>query len=219
MNQQSTQHDFIPPAEQASSFLTQEDEAVQYETVWENPTDKDVRFELYTGNIARGARPRTYEQKTGHRKILIPAKDPKNPNPNHNKARLSKEYDAAIQKVVDGGNGEKVCIGGLAPQLINCGLSPAERPKLDPSIDVYQAEVKAANERARKLALDAQAMREAAQVAQGKLEEAEQTKAVRDEQLAARDRELADREASLAARERALAEREKAAAPADPKKR
>jgi hypothetical protein len=117
--------------------------AYSQETIWENPTDRDIILDLHVGSQVppKGVKP-TRRQQTGIRQILIKA---------HSKASISNEFDIAIQHVQChehecAGNPmhcrkqghRKQIVGGLGIHLKNLGEQ--RRPLLHPSLDDKRAE-------------------------------------------------------------------------------
>ncbi len=145
------QHNLVPHADHDRPFEDYQD--VAQETVWHNPTNKDVALDLYVGVKASGRPPRSREEKTGFRRYVIKASE---------KRAIAAEFDRAIQDVRDG-----IIIGGLGPHLINVGAQ--ERPRLHPSLDVLRADKAAAEERAIKASADARAKEHEYAVASGEL--------------------------------------------------
>lgn len=146
--------DLVPNAQRLDE--PSEDQELRRDTIWFNPTDKDVLLELYVGNPVprkqgdRYVPPKTYEQRTGCRKYVIKA---------HATAALDKDFDRAVQHteclnplcvgrpVMCTNRGEdhpKRIVGGLGPQLVNLG--ERVRPVLAPALDDVEARRKAAEE-------------------------------------------------------------------------
>ena len=115
------------------------------ETVWENPTDKDIILPLHCGSQATyGKFTPSYMQRYGIMRVVVPAKS---------KVTISSDYDMAIQDThcregeCTGKAREcrhpkhrKTIIAGLGPHLINKGM--ILRPEVHPSLDAHNAEYK-----------------------------------------------------------------------------
>lgn len=105
---------------------------------WENTTEFDVVLELHKETPKHGkaiadrvanipdpaaAKVRAWEEQTGKRRFVIPAKK---------QAFIPSEYDRAIQDVREG-----IIVGGLGPQLRKLGVE--QRPVLSPALDAARA--------------------------------------------------------------------------------
>jgi hypothetical protein len=115
------------------------------DTVWENPTDKDVILPLHVGSTQTAGlkRPPTYVERHGIDKKIVPA---------HSIVSISSEFDLAIQdthcneqECIGDRRGcrstthNKTVVGGLGPQLINRGMEV--RPNVHTALLAYEAEL------------------------------------------------------------------------------
>lgn len=153
-------------------------------TEWFNPTTKDVKLDIYTGQHGAGAegkqRPRN---QSGRVRYIVPSLK---------SLKITSEYDQAIQKTRDG-----VVVAGMAPQLINQSVSPA--PVVHPSLDPLEQARKEAAEKAQKALAEKSATEEALKLAEADRMRAADLKAKEEE--AARVRVAEEKAADEAAEE------------------
>jgi hypothetical protein len=177
-------------------------------TLWENPTDRDVVMDLHVGTMplyGSGPRPTlhpsgaTREQRLGVKQFVVKA----------GKTReIPSEFDVGVQhrecmspectsKKLYCANKSHPSniVGGLGPQLINRGMKV--RPRLHPALDTAHQELSEMQDRA-KMALEREtAAKNELDIAKGQLILASQ-------KAEAQSKAMADREAAILAKEREL---------------
>jgi hypothetical protein len=148
--------DLVPAAERPYAPVDHQETVA--ETIWHNPTEKDVVLDLYVGipnnlrGLVRSGKRLTWEQRTGKRRYIIKAKS---------RRAIPSEFDMAIQHMqCQDPSGEcsqkpfecknrahrRTIIGGLAPHtLVMEGLQ--HRPTVSDALDDKYAAAQAHREK------------------------------------------------------------------------